>query len=126
VVAGAEKDPEVRTISGRVRPIPEILSSNRTVKENGNRMAINTIIQGSAADIIKIAMIRIHEKLRSLQSRLILQVHDELVFEYPASEEKRLTALVRSEMENALLLKTPLRVSLKKGLNWADMEMIKD
>ncbi len=124
VIADAEKDPEVRTISGRVRPIPEILSSNRTVKENGNRMAINTIIQGSAADIIKIAMIRIHEHLRPLQSRLILQVHDELVFEYPAGEEKKLIAVVTAEMENALKLTVPLKISLKKGTNWADMEEI--
>jgi DNA polymerase-1 len=125
VIAAAEKNPEVRTISGRVRPIPEILSSNRPVKENGNRMAINTIIQGSAADIIKIAMIRIHEHLKSMASRLILQVHDELVFEYPAAEEKRLLALVKDEMENALALKVPLKISLKKGRNWADMEEVK-
>jgi len=121
VIAAAEKNPEVRTISGRIRPIPEILSSNRPVKENGNRMAINTIIQGSAADIIKIAMIRIHERLKSMASKLILQVHDELVFEYPAAEEKRLLALVREEMENAWALNVPLKVSLKKGANWADM-----
>jgi DNA polymerase-1 len=125
VIAAAEKDPEVRTISGRVRPIPEILSSNRPVKENGNRMAINTIIQGSAADIIKIAMIRIHEHLKPMASRLILQVHDELVFEYPAAEEKQLLALVKHEMENALALKVPLKISLKKGANWADMDEIK-
>jgi DNA polymerase-1 len=125
VIHDAEKDPEVRTISGRIRPIPEIQSSNRTVKENGNRMAINTIIQWSAADIIKVAMIRIHEHLRTLQSRLILQVHDELVFEYPLDEEKRLLAVVKNEMENALKLATPLEVSLKKGRNWADMESIK-
>jgi DNA polymerase I len=125
VIAAAEKNPEVRTISGRIRPIPEILSSNRPVKENGNRMAINTIIQGSAADIIKIAMIRIHEHLKTMASRLILQVHDELVFEYPAAEEKQLLALVKDEMENALALKVPLKVSLKKGLNWADMKEIK-
>jgi DNA polymerase I len=124
VIAAAEKDPEVRTISGRVRPIPEIQSSNRPVKENGNRMAINTIIQGSAADIIKIAMIRIHEHLKPMASRLILQVHDELVFEYPAAEEKRLLALVRDEMEHALPLKVPLKVSLKSGANWADMAEI--
>ena len=121
VIAAAEKDPEVRTISGRVRPIPEILSSNRPIKENGNRMAINTIIQGSAADIIKIAMIRIHEHLKTMESRLLLQVHDELVFEYPAAEEAPLRALVQGEMENALALKVPLRVSLKRGANWADM-----
>jgi len=87
-------------------------------------MAINTIIQGSAADIIKIAMIRIHEHLRSMQSRLVLQVHDELVFEYPRGEEKRLAALVREEMENAIKLKVPLQVSLKTGESWADMEGI--
>ncbi len=125
VIAAAEKNPEVRTISGRVRPIPEILSSNRPVKENGNRMAINTIIQGSAADIIKIAMIRIHEHLKTMESKLLLQVHDELVFEYPAAEEKRLVALVTDEMENALALRVPLRISLKRGLNWADMDEIK-
>jgi len=65
-------------------------------------MAINTIIQGSAADIIKVAMIRIHEHLRTMRSRLVLQVHDELVFEYPLAEEKQLAALVRREMENAV------------------------
>ncbi|HSQ34790.1 MAG TPA: DNA polymerase I, partial [Candidatus Binatia bacterium] len=123
VIAAAERNPEVRTISGRVRPIPEVLSSNRPVKENGNRMAINTIIQGSAADIIKIAMIRIHERLKPMASKLILQVHDELVFEYPAAEEKRLLALVKDEMENALALKVPLKVSLKTGANWADMSV---
>jgi len=124
VVADAEKDPEVRTLSGRVRPIPEIQSSNRTVKENGNRMAINTIIQGSAADIIKMAMLRIHEHLRPMQSRLLLQVHDELVFEYPLAEEKRLAAMVKSEMEHAVTLKAPLQVSLKQGANWADMTAV--
>ena len=126
VIAAAEKNPEVRTISGRVRPIPEILSSNRPVKENGNRMAINTIIQGSAADIIKIAMIRIHEHLKTMESKLVLQVHDELVFEYPAAEEGRLRAMVKNEMENALALKVPLRVSLKRGVNWADMADCKE
>jgi DNA polymerase-1 len=121
VAAAAESEPEVRTLAGRVRPIPEMQSSNRTVKENGKRMAINTIIQGSAADIIKIAMIRIHEGLRAMESRLLLQVHDELVFEYPPAEEPRLAALVRDGMENAVALRVPLRVSLKKGKNWADM-----
>jgi DNA polymerase-1 len=67
------------------------------------------------------AMIRIHEHLRSMQSRLLLQVHDELVFEYPEAEEKRLAALVRKEMEQAPALKAPLQVSLKQGTNWADM-----
>ncbi|MBN2233077.1 MAG: DNA polymerase I, partial [Deltaproteobacteria bacterium] len=122
VIADAEKNPEVRTLAGRVRPIPEVQSSNRTVKENGNRMAVNTVIQGSAADIIKIAMIRIHEGLRPMKSRLVLQVHDELVFECPPGEEKRLAALVRDGMENAVKLSVPLTVSVKSGVNWADMD----
>ena len=126
VVAEAEKEPEVRTLAGRVRPIPEVQSANRTVKENGKRMAVNTVIQGSAADIIKMAMIRIHAGLRGMESRLLLQVHDELVFEYPPAEETRLAELVRDGMENAAKLKAPLRVSLKRGENWGDMEELRE
>ncbi len=126
VVADAEREPEVRTLAGRVRPIPEVQSANRTVKENGKRMAVNTVIQGSAADIIKMAMIRIHAGLRGMESRLLLQVHDELVFECPPAEEKRLAALVRDGMESAAQLKVPLRVSLKHGENWADMEALRE
>ena len=124
IVAAAEKDPEVRTLAGRVRPIPEVQSSNRAVKENGKRMAVNTVIQGSAADIIKMAMIHIHDELRVMASRLVLQVHDELVFECPPAEEKRLAALVRDGMENAVKLKVPLTVSVKSGVNWADMSAV--
>jgi DNA polymerase-1 len=124
VIADAEKEPEVQTIAGRKRPIPEILSANRTVKENGKRMAINTIIQGSAADIIKIAMVEIFKKLEGLESRLILQVHDELVFEYPEAEEKVLVRLVRESMEKAVPLTVPLRISLKKAKNWGEMQPI--
>lgn len=124
VVAAAEKEPEVRTLAGRVRPIPEVQSANRTVKDNGKRMAVNTVIQGSAADIIKMAMIRIHAGLRGMESRLLLQVHDELVFECPPAEEERLAGLVRDGMENAAKLKAPLRVSLKRGENWGDMEPV--
>ena len=124
VVAEAEQEPEVRTLAGRVRPILEVQSANRTVKENGKRMAVNTVIQGSAADIIKTAMIRIHAGLRAMESRLLLQVHDELVFECPPAEEKRLAELVRDGMENAVRLSVPLRVSLKRGENWADMQPV--
>ena len=124
IVTAAEKDPEVRTLAGRVRPIPEVQSSNRAVKENGKRMAVNTVIQGSAADIIKMAMIHIHDELRVMASRLVLQVHDELVFECPPAEEKRLAALVRDGMENAVKLKVPLTVSVKSGVNWADMSAV--
>lgn len=122
VIARAETDPEVKTISGRRRKIPEILSSNRTVKENGKRMVINTTIQGSAADIIKIAMINIHKQLKNMKSKLIMQVHDELVFEYPPGEEKILFKIVKTEMETALKLNVPLKVILKKGKTWGTME----
>ena len=125
VISRTEKHPEVETIAGRKRDIPEILSSNRTVKENGKRMAINTIIQGSAADIIKMAMVKVYEKLQGLESKLILQVHDELVFEYPEKEEEELCRLVRENMETALQMKVPLNVSLKKGKNWGEMQKIR-
>ncbi|MCP5048799.1 MAG: DNA polymerase I [bacterium] len=126
VIAKAEEEPEVKTISGRRRGIPEIISSNRTVKENGKRMAINTVIQGSAADIIKIAMINIREKFKSMgmTSQLIMQVHDELIFEYPPGEEETLFQLIKREMENALPLGVPLKVTLKKGKTWGSMETI--
>ncbi len=124
VIAKAEADPEVKTISGRRRHIPEILSSNRTVKENGKRMAVNTTIQGSAADIIKIAMIDIREKLENMESRLIMQVHDELVFEYPPEEEQTLLQIVKTGMEHAVKLNVPLKVDVKKGKTWGTMEDI--
>ncbi len=122
----AEQTREVKTLTGRIRPIPEIVSSNRTVKENGNRMAINTIIQGSAADIIKIAMVNIYRKLKkmNMKSSLIMQVHDELVFEYPPQEETRLFQLVKQEMEHAVTLKVPLKVTLKKGPNWGELQKV--
>jgi DNA polymerase I len=126
IIAAAEKEPVVKTISGRRRDIPEILSSNRTVKENGNRMAINTVIQGSAADIIKIAMINIHKKLADLKmkSKLVMQVHDELVFEYPLEEEQQLLQLVKQEMENAEQLAVPLKVDLEIGKTWGNLETV--
>lgn len=121
VVADAMENPEIRTISGRLRPIPEIISSNRTVHENGKRMAVNSVIQGSAADIIKLAMIRIQPELAGMKSRLILQVHDELVFEYPPDEEKKLVRLVKEQMERVVTLRVPLTVTLKTGSNWGAM-----
>lgn len=126
VIEKAEKEPEVRTISGRKRDIPEMLSSNRTVKENGKRMAINTVIQGSAADIIKIAMVNIQEKLANMKSKLIMQVHDELVFEYPPEEEKKLFQMVKQEMENAVQLEVPLKVDLEVGKTWGTMKKAGD
>lgn len=123
-IMDAEQDTFVKTISGRRRDIPEILSANRTVKENGKRMAINTVIQGSAADIIKIAMINIHKKMTEagMKSKLVMQVHDELVFEYPPEEETQLLQMVKQEMENAVELRVPLKVDLETGLTWGSLQ----
>lgn len=109
---------KVKTILGRERDIPEINSSNRNIKENGRRMAVNTVIQGSAADIIKIAMINIFVKIEKMKSKMVMQVHDELIFEYPADEEAELRSIVKNEMENAIKLKVPLKVTIKSGENW--------
>ncbi|MGE5341945.1 MAG: DNA polymerase I [Candidatus Omnitrophota bacterium] len=126
VIAKAEEEIEVQTLSGRRRDIPEILSANRNVKENGNRMAINSVVQGSAADIIKIAMINIFRKLKAsnMKSKLVMQVHDELIFEYPAEEENQLFEIVKHEMEHAVLLRVPLRVKLQKGKKWGKLEKV--
>ena len=86
------------------------------------RTAVNTVIQGSAADLIKLAMIAIHRRLRRerLAARMLLQIHDELIFEVPAEELPQLAALVREEMAGAAALRVPLKVDLKAGPNWAD------
>lgn len=122
----AETDQEVRTILGRRRFIPEILSANRTVKENGKRMAVNTIIQGSAADIIKVAMVRLVPRLAPLRARLIMQVHDELVFEYDPEDRDALVRVVKEEMEHAIPLRTPLKIDVKSGKTWGSMETVVD
>ncbi len=122
-VVQARRDRYVVTLFGRRRPIPEIESRNRQRRAFAERTAINTPIQGSAADIIKIAMVRIFRRLEQekLRSRLILQVHDELIFEFPEDEEVRLRKLVREEMEGAAALKVPLRVDIDVGKSWYDV-----
>lgn len=110
----------VTTILNRRRYLPDLFSPNRTVRSFGERAAVNTPIQGSAADIIKLAMIRIHGEIkkRGLQTKMILQVHDELIFDVPARELAEVAPLVRDCMENAVALKVPLVVELKAGPNW--------
>jgi DNA polymerase I len=90
------------------------------------RIAINTVIQGSAADIIKRAMLNVHRRLKAegLQSRMLLQIHDELVFEFPPEEHDRLLSLVQEEMSGAAPLTVPLKVDVKTGLNWAECEPV--
>lgn len=114
------------TIMNRRRYLPDLFSSNRTVRNFGERTAVNTPIQGSAADLIKLAMIRIHRELkkRRLQTRMILQVHDELIFDVPVEEMKEVRELVKECMENSLVLDVPLLVDLKAGLNWYEVKEI--
>ena len=115
----------VQTIFGRRRYIPELRDRNFNIRAFGERTAANSPIQGSAADLIKIAMIRIDAALRArrLNSRMLLQVHDELVFEVPGPEQDELQALVKHEMENAADLSVPLVVDLGEGENWLDAKM---
>ena len=111
----------VTTLLGRRCAIPEINSSNGAVRSYAERNAINYPIQGSAADIIKVAMVNIDRRLRmeKLQTRMLLQVHDELVFEAPEAEQEEVASLVRHEMENAVDLDLPLHVDMGTGKNWA-------
>jgi DNA polymerase-1 len=110
----------VETLSGRRRYIPEINSKNYNIRQFGERAATNAPVQGSAADIIKIAMIRIHEALHHERAgaRMLLQVHDELLFEVPESELEATRALVRTRMEKAFELDVPLEVVTGTGASW--------
>ncbi|MDO9067983.1 MAG: DNA polymerase, partial [Deltaproteobacteria bacterium] len=118
----AEESGFVTTILGRRLPIPDIHSSNGNVLAFARRNAINYPIQGSAADIIKAAMIRVDARIRleCLQSRLIMQVHDELVFEVPENELLKMEQLVEEEMENAVEASVPLKVDISHGANWSE------
>jgi DNA polymerase-1 len=118
------KTGSVRTLFGRVRPIPDIESRNPNQRGFAERTAINTPLQGTAADLIKIAMIALDRKLseRKLKTRMVLQVHDELLFEVPADEAAEVEELVRSEMEGVVKLNVPLVVDLGFGANWRDMK----
>ena len=112
----------VATVMGRRRYLKDINSRNAIVRGAAERNAINAPIQGSAADIIKLAMLRIYDKMREQQfnAQMLLQVHDELVFECPKSELEALTQLVKTEMEDAYTLKVPLTVDIGVGHNWLE------
>jgi len=121
----ARRDQHVKTLFGRIRPIPDINSKNFNMRGFAERTAVNTPLQGTAADLIKIAMIRIDAAIReaTLKSRMTLQVHDELVFEVPEDEVDTMRALVRDQMENVHpSLSVPLLVELGVGKNWRDLE----
>lgn len=112
----------VSTIFQRKRAIPELKSTNKNIRQLGERLAMNTPIQGSAADIIKIAMINIWRRLKKegLRTKMLLQVHDELLFEVPIKEKDKVQSLVREEMENAVKLDVPLKVDIGVGKNWSE------
>ncbi len=119
----ARREQKVTTLFGRVRPIPDINSKNINQRGFAERTAVNTPLQGTAADLIKIAMIRIDAALRErgLKSRMTLQVHDELVFEVPEREVETMRTLVRDQMENVHPLTVPLLVEVGVGKNWRDL-----
>ena len=120
----ARRDLKVRTLFGRIRPVPDINSKNSNQRGFAERTAVNTPLQGTAADLIKLAMIRIDKALRerSLKSRMTLQVHDELVFEVPEGEVDTMQSLVREQMEKVHALAVPLRVEIGVGPNWRDLD----
>ena len=117
------KTGSVRTLYGRVRPIPDIESRNANQRGFAERTAVNTPLQGTAADLIKLAMIALDRKLaeRKLKTRMVLQVHDELLFEVPADEAAEVEELVRTEMEGVVKLNVPLVADLGFGANWRDL-----
>ena len=123
-LAQARRDGYVTTLFGRIRPIPDILSKNTNMRGFAERTAVNTPLQGTAADLIKLAMIRIDRELteRKLKTRMLLQVHDELVFEVPEKELEEVRKLVEDRMENAYKLLVPLVAEAGVGPNWRDMK----
>jgi DNA polymerase-1 len=121
-IEAAQEDGYVTTLMGRRRPIPELRSNQVQTRRLGERLAVNTVIQGTAADIIKVAMVRAHEALAAegLETRTILQIHDELLFEGPPEEMERATEIVTREMVGAAELDPPLTVDAGVGPNWLD------
>jgi DNA polymerase-1 len=120
ILEGARRDGFVCTLLNRRRYLPELKNKIPSVRQFAERMAINTPIQGSAADLIKVAMVNIANLLlkQKLSARLIMQVHDELVVEAPVKEKEEVMALVKKEMEEVIKLKVPLKVEIAFGKNW--------
>jgi DNA polymerase-1 len=123
-LAEARSTGRVRTLFGRLRPMPEINSRDAASRNRAEREAMNTPLQGTAADLLKLAMVKVHSRLKhdGLRTRMILTVHDELVFEAPLQEVEAARALVKAEMEGVYPLKVPLRVEIGVGDNWRDAQ----
>jgi DNA polymerase I len=124
VIKQAREDGFVRTIYNRRRNLPDLFASNRMVRASGERTAMNTPIQGTAADIIKLAMVKMDLALAGYKTKLLLQVHDELIFEVPNSELAEMKQLVKETMEHAYPMAIPLEVDLKVGPNWYELNKI--
>ena len=122
VVAQAEQDGYVQTMMHRRRPLPELKSSNFNLREFGKRVALNMPVQGSAADIMKLAMVRVHDRLKreGLRARLLMQVHDELIVECPEGEAEQVQRLLAEEMEHVAELAVPLTAEAHAGKSWAE------
>ena len=120
IVEEAYKEGSVRTLFKRKRIIDELNSSNYMIRQSGERIALNTPIQGTSADIIKKAMVEIYEifKKENIQSKMILQVHDELIFDCKQEEKEKVAKIVTETMINTIDLKVPLKVSADFGINW--------
>jgi DNA polymerase-1 len=120
-IVQAKRDGYVTTLFGRRRPMPELTSKNYAIRQGAERIAVNAPIQGTAADLIKLAMIRVARGLRAdrLSTRMLLQVHDELLLEVPEKEVAAVTSLVTREMSGAGTLKVPLVVDVGSGPSWA-------
>ena len=118
----AKTDGYVTTLYGRRREMPELKSSNFNIRSFGERVALNMPIQGTAADIIKIAMVRVYDRLKAekLRAQLLLQVHDELIVECPEKEAEQVSRLLKEEMENAAQLSVPLTAEVHTGHSWAE------
>ena len=123
-IADTRTTGSVRTLFGRMRPIPDIESRNANQRGFAERTAVNTPLQGSAADLIKLAMIKIDRLLaeQKLRTRMVLQVHDELLFEVPEDETEVVTNLVKQAMENVIQLTIPIAADLSFGPNWRDVK----
>lgn len=118
----ATEDGYVETLFHRRRYIPELKSSNYMVRQFGSRVAMNTPIQGTAADIMKIAMIKVYQELqkRNLQAKIVLQVHDEMMIEAPEAEKEQIKDILKQSMESAISLKVPLIADIGEAKNWYD------
>ncbi|GAW28711.1 DNA polymerase I [Carboxydocella sp. ULO1] len=125
-IARAKEQGYVTTLLGRRRYLPDLFSSNRNVRAFGERTAVNTPIQGTAADIMKVAMLKADAALKrtGLKARMLLQVHDELIFDVPAEEVREVARVLREAMDTAVQLTVPLEVEVKAGDNWYDMSQL--